>query len=362
MLLGLQAMSGKILVDPEDSLQLGELSPSIIENYYNIHIKKRSGLKIGLWTLVLLVGCTNLQTFAQKKIKILTPVSKITLVVLGTAQDAGSPQINCTKVCCQAIFDGKQDATPVVSLGVIDPVNQQQFLFEATPDITLQLRALKNSGPLEISEIPTAIFLTHAHIGHYTGLMYLGKEVMNAQQVPVYVYPKMQAFLGNNGPWSQLVTNKNIVLKTMEINKLQQLNSQLSVFPFQVPHRDEFSETVGYQINGPEKSVLFIPDIDKWEKWETSIIDAIQKVDYAFIDATFFSGKEIQARNIFEIPHPFVIESMKLFAKLSANEKAKIHFIHMNHTNPLLKPKSFESKKVEALGFKIARTGDRFTL
>ena len=172
----------------------------------------------------------------------------------------------------------------------------------------------------------------------------------------------MQVFLENNGPWSQLVSNKNIVLETMQTNKLQQLNSQLSVLPFQVPHRDEFSETVGYQINGPEKNALFIPDIDKWEKWETSIIDAIQKVDYAFIDATFYSGKEIQARDISEIPHPFVIESMKLFKGLSSTEKAKIHFIHMNHTNPLLKPKSFESKKVEALGFNIARTGDRFTL
>ena len=148
-----------------------------------------------LWTLVLLVGCTNLQTFAQKNKETLTPVNQTTLIVLGTAQDAGSPQINCTKVCCQSIFEGKQDATPEVALGIIDPVNQEQFLFEASPDITLQLRALKNSAPLEVSEIPTAIFLTHAHIGHYTGLMYLGKEVMNAQQVPVYVYPKMQVFL-----------------------------------------------------------------------------------------------------------------------------------------------------------------------
>ena len=314
------------------------------------------------YTLLLLFICITSQTFAQKNKGISTPATQTTLVILGTAQDAGSPQINCTKSCCQAIFEERQDATPVVALGVIDPINQQQFLFEATPDITVQLRALKNSAPLEVNEIPAAIFLTHAHIGHYTGLMYLGKEVMNAQQVPVYVYPKMQRFLEKNAPWSQLVTNKNIVLKTMQANKLQQLNSQLSVLPFQVPHRDEFSETVGYQINGPEKSTLFIPDIDKWEKWKTSIIDAIQKVDYAFIDATFFSGKEIQARDISEIPHPFVIESMELFKELSATEKAKIHFIHMNHTNPLLNPNSPESKKVEALGFNIARTGDRFTL
>lgn len=314
------------------------------------------------YSLLLLFICITSQTFAQKNQATSTPVTQTTLVVLGTAQDAGSPQINCTKACCQAIFEGRQVATPVVALGVIDPINQQQFLFEASPDITVQLRALKNSAPLDVNEIPAAIFLTHAHIGHYTGLMYLGKEVMNAQQVPVYVYPKMQRFLERNGPWSQLVTNKNIILKRMQANQLQQLNSQLSVLPFQVPHRDEYSETVGYQINGPEKSALFIPDIDKWEKWETSIIDAIQKVDYAFIDATFFSGKEIQARDISEIPHPFVIESMEKFKDLPATEKAKIHFIHMNHTNPLLDPNSPESEKVKALGFNIARTGNRFTL
>lgn len=311
------------------------------------------------WILNLIVFLVSFQAFAQRET---TPVTKTTLVVLGTAQDAGSPQINCTKNCCRAIFEGKKRQTPVVSLGVIDPINQKQFLFEATPNITQQLRVLKNNAPSKVNEIPAAIFLTHAHIGHYTGLMYLGKEVMNAKQVPVYVYPKMKGFLENNGPWSQLVSNQNIDLKLMDKDNLVQLSSELYVRPFQVPHRDEFSETVGYQINGPEKSALFIPDIDKWEKWETSIIEAIKKVDYAFIDATFFSGIEIQARDISEIPHPFVIESIALFKNLSDSEKDKIHFIHMNHTNPLLNPESKESKKIIDLGFHVARTGDRFIL
>ena len=311
------------------------------------------------WILNLIVFLVSFQAFGQIET---TPLTKTTLVVLGTAQDAGSPQINCTKNCCRAIFEGKKERTPVVSLGVIDPINQKQFLFEATPNITQQLRVLKNNAPSKVNEIPAAIFLTHAHIGHYTGLMYLGKEVMNAKQVPVYVYPKMKGFLENNGPWSQLVSNQNIDLKLMDKDNLVQLSSELYVRPFQVPHRDEFSETVGYQINGPEKSALFIPDIDKWEKWETSIIEAIKKVDYAFIDATFFSGIEIQARDISEIPHPFVIESIALFKNLSDSEKDKIHFIHMNHTNPLLNPESKESKEIIDLGFHVARTGDRFIL
>ena len=312
------------------------------------------------WILNFIICLTTIPNFAQNKNE--TPVSQTSLIILGTSQDAGSPQINCTKSCCRAIFEGKQKPERVVSLGVIDPINNKQYLFEATPDITFQLQNLKNYTPAAVNEIPSGIFITHAHIGHYTGLMYLGKEVMNADQVPVYVSSRMKKFLETNGPWSQLVSNKNIDIKLMNLEEPVQLNSELTVTPFMVPHRDEFSETVGYKISGPQKSALFIPDIDKWEKWEKSILEEIKKVDFAFIDATFFSGKEIQARDISEIPHPFVIESIEMFKNLSTKEKSKIHFIHMNHTNPLLKPESKESKQIKKLGFNIARTGNRFTL
>tara|TARA_B100000767_G_scaffold108743_1_gene104151 strand:- start:1579 stop:2532 length:954 start_codon:yes stop_codon:yes gene_type:complete len=314
------------------------------------------------WLFILLIVSIFYKSFAQSHSSKLKPVPKTTLVVLGTSQDAGSPQINCTKICCKNTFEGKKENNPLVSLGLIDPVNKKQFLFEATPNIVLQLRALKNNAPAEVNEIQAGIFITHACIGHYTGLMYLGKEAMNANQIPVYVFPKMRLFLEENGPWSQLVSNQNIKLNPMSENKTVQLRSELSVLPFRIPHRDEFSETVGYKIIGSQKSALFIPDIDKWEKWGTSIIEAIKKVDYAFIDATFFSDEEIKPRDLSEIPHPFVIEGLKLFKDLATEEKTKIFFIHLNHTNPLLNPQSQESLEVERLGFGIARTGDRFSL
>jgi len=175
-----------------------------------------------LWVFVL-IGSIFFNSTAQTNSSDLKPVSEITLVVLGISQDAGSPQINCTKICCKDAFEGNKEFNPVVSLGVIDPINKKQFLFEATPDIVLQLRSLKNNAPVEVDEIPAGIFLTHAHMGHYTGLMYFGKEAMNANQVPVYVYPKMKSFLENNGPWSQLVSNQNIQLNPMKENKILRL-------------------------------------------------------------------------------------------------------------------------------------------
>jgi len=286
----------------------------------------------------------------------------VSILILGTVQDAGSPHIACEKACCATLFKNQDASRKVVSLGVIDSKAQKSFLFEATPDIAAQLRDLRKHSTFKNTDIPDGIFLTHAHIGHYTGLMYLGKEATNANVVPVFAMPKMERFLENNGPWSQLVSHQNIILNPLQNREETQLTPNLKVVPFTVPHRDEYSETVGYRIKGPNKSALFIPDIDKWEKWDAEIISEIKNVDYAFLDATFYDGTEINTRDISEIPHPFVIESMALFENLSSSEKKKIHFIHFNHTNPLLRSNSEQTQKILENGFQITRKGQRFEL
>jgi len=210
--------------------------------------------------------------------------------------------------------------------------------------------------------MPDAIFLTHAHIGHYAGLLYLGKEALGANRVPVYAMPRMRAFLRQNGPWSQLVQDSNIVLRQLRDQEPVILPQQITVTPLRVPHRDEYSETVGYRIEGPRKAALFIPDIDKWSSWERRIEDEIRKVDYAFLDATFYSGTELDNRDMRDIPHPFVLESMQRFQSLPAVEREKIIFIHLNHTNPILDPNSRESQQVLQAGFQIGRTGQVFPL
>lgn len=281
------------------------------------------------------------------------------IIVLGTTQDAGSPQIGCTKECCKNLFINPDFTRQVVSLGLFDSNQKISYLFEATPDISKQLRLLKTYSKSP-TDLPNGIFLTHAHIGHYTGLMYLGKESINAKQLPVYAMPKMKSFLEQNGPWSQLVSQQNIQIQTLSDNQTIRLGVSISVTPLLVPHRDEYSETVGYIIKGPSKQLLFIPDIDKWEKWSQNINTLIQNVDYALIDATFFDAAEINNRPISEIPHPFVIESMERFKLMPLKDKQKIHFIHFNHTNPLLNIKSEESQKILKAGFNIAKQGLKF--
>lgn len=273
------------------------------------------------------------------------------IVVLGIAQDGGFPHINNNKEFRQ-VADDPSSKELVVSLGLVDPLNQKKFLFEATPDMPEQLSNLERNY-LKTDKIIDGIFLTHAHMGHYTGLMHFGREAMGAKNIPIMAMPKMKAFLETNGPWEQLVSLENIKILPLGADVSVQVTQELKVTPFLVPHRDEYSETVGYKIQGPNMTALFIPDIDKWSKWERDLVTEVQKVDYAFLDATFFEDGEIP-RPMSEVPHPFVEETVHAFAKADSVTKSKVIFIHFNHSNPALKRDFNKRLELESEGFRFA--------
>ena len=272
------------------------------------------------------------------------------IIVLGIAQDAGYPQIGCNKDCCKKYWDKKMASQKVASLALGDPVTNQKWIFDATPDLTEQLHETDKFQAGNLS----GIFLTHAHTGHYTGLMYLGREGLNAKEVAVYAMPRMYDFLKGNGPWSQLVSLRNIELKKVKADSTIKLTDRIYVTPFLVPHRDEYSETVAYSIKTRSKSILFIPDIAKWQKWDRDIKQLVKQYDYLFLDGTFYKEDELPGRNMSEVPHPFIQESVDLFSELSLTEKQKIWFIHFNHTNPLIDKSSKQYKEVKSKGFNVA--------
>ena len=279
------------------------------------------------------------------------------LYVLGVGQDASFPQAGCYEPRCLPAWEDMSLRQEPTSIAVIDRTSDSSYLFEATPEFRDQLYRLQQEAPFPL----TGIFLTHAHIGHYTGLIHLGREAMGTQGVPVYAMPRMLEYLSSNGPWSQLVSLGNIDLRRLEHDTPIRLN-ELSVTPFLVPHRDEYSETVGFRIEGPNRTALFIPDINKWEDWEVSIVEVLETVDYALIDASFFADGELGNRDMSQIPHPFVSETMALFAQSSAEVRNRIWFIHMNQSNPLLNPGSDASRLVQSRGFNVAREGIRLPL
>ncbi|MCE9581590.1 MAG: MBL fold metallo-hydrolase [Planctomycetes bacterium] len=277
------------------------------------------------------------------------------LHVLGIAQDAGLPQAGCQKPCCERARRNSRHRRKAVCLALIDPRQGKRWLIDATPDFREQLASL---GP----GAPDGIFLTHGHMGHYTGLLHLGREAMDARGVPVHAMPRMKALLRNHAPWEQLVRLRNIELRGLRHGVAVRLGEGLAITPIRVPHRAEYTETVAYRIEGPRRSALWLPDIDRWESWDTRLEDAIAGVDAAWLDATFYTLDELPGRPASEIPHPPMAETLARLAPLPRRERAKVRFMHLNHTNPAHDPKSAAARAVKAKGFRVAREGETFPI
>ena len=279
-------------------------------------------------------------------------------LVLGIAQDAGYPQAG-TK---SSLAWGDHRLRRLVScLALIDPRSGGRWLIDATPDFKEQLHRLDVATPDSGMPGLEGIFLTHAHIGHYTGLIHLSREAIGAHDLPVYAMPRMERFLRDNGPWEQLVTLRNIDIRPLRDQKPVALAPDISVTPFTVPHRDEYSETVGFRITGPSRALLYLPDINGWDVWEaagTRIEDVLQTVDIAYLDGTFLSPQELPGRDLSEIPHPIIVSSIERFAALPARARAKIRFIHINQSNPLIRDDNEAREYLRSVGFDVAREGE----
>ncbi|MFN8484742.1 MAG: MBL fold metallo-hydrolase [Anaerolineae bacterium] len=251
-------------------------------------------------------------------------------VLLGVAQDAGVPQVGCDCPNCRAARDAPAMRQWAVSLALVDHAARASWIIDATPDFGQQydwLRAYAPDCPVQ------GILLTHAHIGHYLGLAYLGREGMNAKGMAVYATAAVCRFLASNAPWSQLVAVHNIEARETAPDTLLSLSPALAVTPIRVPHRAEFSDTVAYLAAGPSARLLYCPDIDSWAQFRPDLAPFLADVDVALLDGTFFSPDELPGRDLSQIPHPMVVDT----ANRLEGRAGQTVIIHLNHTNPLLR-------------------------
>lgn len=290
--------------------------------------------------------------------------------ILGTAQDGGLPHAACSCDRCEAARRNPALARRVASLAVVLPEGGRVFLIDATPDLPEQLAALADVQGTPAGRVDRApvdgVFLTHAHIGHYLGLAYFGYEAVHTKGLPVWATPRMCRFLRDNGPWSQLVSLGNVSLQ--ELDGLAQddgasgdgaveLGDGVVVRPVVAPHRDEYADTLGFRIEGPRTSLLFVPDTDSWEAWGDRLPAALAGVDVALLDGTFYSADELPGRAVTEIGHPLITDSLERFGEAVRSGALRVLFTHLNHSNPALVPESPERHSIERAGFEVAEDG-----
>ena len=284
------------------------------------------------------------------------PADNIKLRFLGSAQDAGVPQANCYCTNCQRAHADRNYRHFAASLAIITD-DSTWHMIDATPDFREQLYSMQKAYPE--AGIMDSIILTHAHVGHYPGLLFLGKEGMSTSELPVYASEKMAQLLANDAPWSQLVGLKNIVTKPIQAGIAQELTSTVHFTPVEVPHRNEYSETFGFLIKGPNKKALYIPDIDSWKEWEHDIGEIAKDIDYVIVDATFYSKQEVAevGRDISQIPHPSITETMDRLQEAVDTARTKVYLTHLNHSNPILDPESEELQTIRNRGYFLAEEG-----
>ncbi len=276
------------------------------------------------------------------------------VTLLGIAQDGGRPQPGCTRPCCKNL--GNEDLRSPVSLSV-QTSGGKTILVEATRDLGRQLRFIGNP-PIE------HLILTHAHLGHVDGLGLFGRETMSARNIQLHCSPSMQSLVKKTPAWNQLL--KQNVFQFASFPRIE-IDDVVVEF-HQVPHRDELSDTHAIIVRGKSNSILFLSDHDTWrETLHAYECDTIREflaklnVDIALLDGTFWSGDELQGRDMNVVPHPTVEESLERLGE-RLEKDPQIVFFHFNHTNPLHNVDSKEYNILIELGWDVGFETQQFIL
>lgn len=262
-----------------------------------------------------------------------------TVIVLGTAQDGGNPQLGSP---------GRGRPRLVSSIAVVLE-DGTTLLADVTPDVRAQVRHLERNAAYRRRSSPNAvdhITLTHGHMGHYAGLVHFGREAHNADGLPAWVTPSMAEYLGSNQPWRALIEGHHLDIR--EGFGPWDIADGLSIRLLPVPHRAEFTDTVGVSIND---HTLFLPDIDSWDAWPDAE-EEVARHRVCLLDASFASMDEIPGRSIADIPHPLIEDTLVRFGHLAADRR--LILTHLNHSNPANEPESAVAQHIGAAGFEVA--------
>ena len=289
----------------------------------------------------------------------------VEVTVLGNAQDGGYPQVGCMKECCaKARVDSTLSRMPV-SLG-LKGKDGSTHMIEASRMMSEQFSLWSSLGSLDWP--PSSFSLTHAHLGHIDGLGLLGREAMGLSGIKVHCSESVSSLIQKTPSWEIMMNQGVIELNTWNPTEPFEPSEGcgFTITAIPIPHRSELSDNHALIIRGEERSLLFMPDQDSWSETLVEDQDILEwlrsmDIDIAFIDGTFWDHSEISHRDVAEIPHPTVVDTLSRLGK-KGDSAPEIHFTHLNHTNPLLDNGSLQSEELVSMGWEICKQGSIFYL
>lgn len=287
--------------------------------------------------------------------------------ILGAAAGGGLPQWNCGCTNCNLARTGEIPAQTQSSLAVTaDGISWA--VLNASPDIRQQFADCLALHPTGLRTLPMAsVLVTNGDIDHVAGLLTL-REM---QPFTLFATAGIHDVLAQNPMFdalnSSVVSRATIALDT-PFELAPGLTATLFAVPGKVPLYLEGAEvktdligdqTVGVKLDTGSKIAYYIPGC---ALLNDDLRDRLDDADFLFFDGTLWQDDEMVLANLGQktgkrMGHMSMSGADGSLAAFSDLNIGKKIYVHMNNTNPVLRPNSAEKAKAEAAGWIIGQDG-----
>ena len=291
--------------------------------------------------------------------------------ILGAAAGGGLPQWNCGCDNCNLARLGDIPSQTQSSLAVTGN-GVDWAILNASPDIRDQLANTAALHPTDLRKLPlTSVLVTNGDIDHVAGLLTL-REM---QPFTLFATKGIHEVLAANPIFdalhAQVVTRTNIALDE-PFELAPDLTATLFAVPGKVPlymegetvETDLMGEqTVGVVLENGDTTAFYIPGC---ARLNDDLADRLHGADMVFFDGTLWRDDEMvraglgkkTGKRMGHMSMSGPDGSIAAFAGIDIGKKV---FVHMNNTNPVLRPDSAEKAEAEAAGWIIGQDGMEIT-
>lgn len=286
-------------------------------------------------------------------------------IILGAAAGGGLPQWNCGCENCDLARRGDIPAASQSSLAVsVD--GSTWAVINASPDIRMQMAAVPALHPRAPRDTPVdAVLLTNGDLDHVGGLLTLRE----AQPFRLLATGDIHAVLAANPVFSVGAARRETVATGVAFDLLPGLRAELFPVPGKVPLYLEGEGTVATDVEGDQTVGVRMCDGSRVTYYVPGcaavtdrLRDRLADAHCIFFDGTLWADDEMvraglgskTGRRMGHVSMGGPDGSLASLGGLAATMKV---YVHMNNTNPVLRPDTEERRAVEAAGWTIGRDG-----
>jgi pyrroloquinoline quinone biosynthesis protein B len=297
--------------------------------------------------------------------------------VLGSAAGGGFPQWNCNCPNCHGVRDGSLPCTPRTQSSIAVSADYRHwFLFNTSPDIRSQINASPALCPQQaIRHTPIqGIVLTDAEMDHTLGLLSLRETRSQRIYATEWVYnaltrwnPLLRTLSTYcQVEWQQVQLDVPITLRHMDgtdsglqCQPFTTLSSKSVIYAAEQATHPE--SVVGYRITDTHtgQALVYMPAVQELHE---AVRSQLQNCVCLLIDGTCWYDDELPrlgisqktARSMGHLPIGGADGSLEQLTTLPI---ARMVYIHINNTNPILIENSPQRHAVEEHGIAVAFDG-----